>query len=126
MPSPELDIDFNPAQTRPMTDGIGLSQVVDGSGPMGKQNTIRIFLSQPDPQKGAARVNSSFQNHLLFMARSSMWSALARFFCSAHVGTGSETTVEQESQHIMIRKENDAWEIGSESDTRAGPVWRGS
>jgi hypothetical protein len=33
------------------------------------------------------------------MARSSMWSALARFFCSAHVGTGSETTVEHESQH---------------------------
>ena len=29
-----------------------------------------------------------------------MWSALARFFCSAHVGTGSETTVEQESQQV--------------------------
>ena len=29
-----------------------------------------------------------------------MWSALARIFCSAHVGTGSETTVEQESQQV--------------------------
>ena len=29
-----------------------------------------------------------------------MWSALARCFCSAHVGTGSETTVEQESQQV--------------------------
>ena len=32
------------------------------------------------------------------MACSSMWSALARCFCSAHVRTGSETTVGQESQ----------------------------
>ena len=32
------------------------------------------------------------------MAYSSTWSALARCFCSAHVGTGSETTVGQESQ----------------------------
>jgi hypothetical protein len=29
-----------------------------------------------------------------------MWSALASIFCSAHVGTGSETTVEQESQQV--------------------------
>ncbi len=29
-----------------------------------------------------------------------MWSALARIFCSAHVGNGSETTVEQESQQV--------------------------
>ncbi len=27
-----------------------------------------------------------------------MWSALARFFCRAHVGTGSATTVEQVQQ----------------------------
>ena len=27
-----------------------------------------------------------------------MWSALARIFCSAHVGTGSETTAKQELQ----------------------------
>ena len=32
------------------------------------------------------------------MTRFSMWSALARCFCSTHFGTGSETTVEQESQ----------------------------
>ena len=29
-----------------------------------------------------------------------MWSALACCFCSAHVGTGSETTVEQESKQV--------------------------
>jgi hypothetical protein len=29
-----------------------------------------------------------------------MWRALAYFFCSAHVGTGSGTTVEQESQQV--------------------------
>ena len=34
------------------------------------------------------------------MAYSFMWSALARCFCSEHVGTGSETTVEQESQQV--------------------------
>ena len=34
------------------------------------------------------------------MAYSSMWSALARCFCSALVGTGSETIVEQESQQV--------------------------
>ena len=34
------------------------------------------------------------------MAYSFMWSALARCFCCAHVGTGSETTVEQESQQV--------------------------
>ena len=37
---------------------------------------------------------------LLVMAYSSMWSALARCFCSAHVGTRSETTVGQESQQV--------------------------
>ncbi len=29
-----------------------------------------------------------------------MWSALARIFCSAHVGTGSKSTVKQESQQV--------------------------
>ncbi len=39
---------------------------------------------------------------LWVMARFSMWSALACFFCSAHVGTGSETTVKQESQQFIL------------------------
>ncbi len=29
-----------------------------------------------------------------------MWCALARFFCRAHVGIGSEAIVEQESQQV--------------------------
>ena len=36
----------------------------------------------------------------MVIARSSVWSALARIFCSAHVGTGSETIVQQKSQQV--------------------------
>jgi hypothetical protein len=47
-----------------------------------------------------SKLESELPSSLLVMARSCMWSALARIFCSAHVGTGSETTVEQESQKL--------------------------
>jgi len=50
------------------------------------------------------------------MARSSMWSALARIFCSAHVGTGSETTVEQESQQVRASG-IDSQKCGVDHDT---------
>jgi hypothetical protein len=45
-----------------------------------------------------------------------MWSALARIFCSAHVGTGSETTVEQESQQVRASG-IDSQKCGVDHDT---------
>ncbi len=58
------------------------------------------------------------------MARSSMWSALlARFFCSAYVGTGSETAVEQESQHPGVDS-TEFYAVGESSlryENRDGP-----
>ncbi len=45
MPRPELDIDFNPGEAHD-SDGIGLIQVVDGSGPMGQAKYLcDLFLS---------------------------------------------------------------------------------
>ncbi len=80
--------------------------MVDGSGPMGQAKyrwdlyPSRFGLTPSGLTKGGTRENRSFHRHLLVMAHSSMWSALALIFCSAHVGTGSETTVGQESQHF--------------------------
>jgi hypothetical protein len=87
-----------------------------GSGRWGKQNTFylsRFGLTRSGPFKGGRESKPQLLSSLLVMTRSSMWSALARFFCSAHVGTGSETTVEQESQHTRTsragrRKQSDA------------------
>jgi hypothetical protein len=45
-----------------------------------------------------------------------MWSALARIFCSAHVGTGSETTVEQKSQQVRASG-IDSQKCGVDHDT---------
>ncbi len=38
-----------------------------------------------------------------------MWSALARFFCSAQVGAGRETAVEQESQSAVANNDDGSY-----------------
>ena len=50
------------------------------------------------------------------MTRSSMLNTLVRIFCSAHVGTGSETTVEQESQQVRASG-IDSQKCGVDPDT---------